>query len=136
MKIIFWVTTALVLAACTSQVRRMEGSSRVPGALGMVRLEETKNKNTAVTLQVEHLAPPEKLAQGLSTYVVWAQPTVGDARPYNLGALRVGKDLKGDLDTVVPYRTFNLFITAEPTASVTNPSGDTLLWTQIGQMAE
>jgi hypothetical protein len=45
----------------------------------------------------------------------------------NLGALRVNENLEGKLETVVPYRQFRVYITAEPSPSTTQPSGPTVL---------
>src|SRR4051812_43716492 len=109
--------TSVPLAAATNSL---------PAAQGSVKTSIDSNSNTAVSVDVKHLAPPAKVADGATTYVVWAQPRGADA-PQNLGALKVDKNLTGTLYTVLPFDEFKVFITAEPTPGVTAPSGDELL---------
>ena len=105
-------------------------ASGIPAAQGAIKMREGKNDNKQLVVQVEHLAPPAKIADGATTYVVWAQPE-GVKQPQNIGALKVDNKLKGSLTTVLPYDSFKVFITAEPTPSVTEPSGKTLLAANI-----
>ena len=69
-------------------------------AQGNVETTTTQNGNTALTVQVKHLAPPEKVASGASTYVVWATPMDANAEAQNLGALTVDTDRTGELRTL------------------------------------
>ena len=62
--------------------------------------------------------------------MVWAQPEGADA-PQNIGALKVDKKYSGSLMTVIPYEDFKVFITAEPSPQVTEPSGQELLAAHI-----
>ena len=38
---------------------------------------------------------------------------------------------KGELKTVTAFRDFRLFITAEPSPSVTQPTGEALMWADV-----
>lgn len=49
----------------------------------------------------------------------------------NVGAIQVNEDLTGSLSTTVPFSAFTVFVTAEPSPSVTQPSGDRLLWADV-----
>lgn len=130
----------------------LEAGSQNPASQGEVKTKLTSDNNTEVTVTVKHLAPPAKLAQGATTYVVWARPTgVPIAREdkaatyperhavsgqtekgvYNLGGLKISKDLDGQLETVTPFHSFELFITPEPSSAVTTPNGERALWTTI-----
>jgi len=130
----------------------LESGARNPASQGEVKTKLTGDNNTAVTVTVKHLAPPEKLAQGATTYVVWARPTgIPTARQeksatyperqpvsgqtesgvYNLGGLKIDKNLDGRLETVTPFHSFDLFITPEPSSAVTTPNGERALWTTI-----
>lgn len=134
-----YVLAALALPSCATIMpgkaaeKRMETSAAIPAAEAKLKLKNEDNQNTKVELKVERLAEPSEVVQGTSTYVVWVRPAGKGAAPQNMGALRVGRDLKAELDTVVPYTDFNLFITAEKSPTVTNPTTEPLLWTEIGR---
>lgn len=69
-------------------------------------------------MQVKYLAPPEKVASGASTYVVWAKPMAANAEPQNLGALTVDKERTGELRTLTPLKSFEVVVTAEASGKV------------------
>jgi hypothetical protein len=120
------VAGLLALAGCATARVPLSSTRDVPAAQGTVMTSMTKNNNTAIDVRVKHLADPGKVESGATTYVVWARPE-GSGQPRNLGALKVGDDLTGQLKTVTPYSGFELFITAEPSAQVTSPQGQELL---------
>jgi hypothetical protein len=131
------VAAAFCAAACShmnAQAVKLkpetEGAASI--AKGEVRTIDSSNDNKRVWVKIEHLAPPEKVADGATTYVVWAQPE-GGATPQNIGALKVDDELEGSLMTVVPYDNFRLFITPEPSAQVTEPSGEEILAASLPQ---
>lgn len=140
-----------LFGAGASSVQLQSGPQN-PASQGEVKTKLTSDNNTEVTVTVKHLAPPDRLAQGATTYVVWARPAeMPSARGeksatyperqavsgrtengvYNLGGLKINKDLDGELDTVTPFHSFELFITPEPSSSVTTPNGERALWTTI-----
>jgi hypothetical protein len=118
----------LGLGCGTSKVA-LTASPTVPAAQGEVRLKQGDNGNHVLKVKVRHLADPEKI--GAREYVVWASPPE-TSQPQNLGALRVDKDLDGTLETVTPWQRFDLFITAEPTATAAQPTGQRVLWASVG----
>jgi hypothetical protein len=122
----------LAVAACGGEppTVRMAVANGMPAAEGTVLATRADNDNTAVEVRVRHLASPEKIAPEATTYVVWARPS-GAGSPQNLGALKVDKDLQGTLKTVTPLRTFDVFITAEPSPTVRQPSSAHLLTASI-----
>jgi len=112
----------------------LQASPKVPAAEGTVTVQEGDNGNYKVNLNVKHMAPPEKVATGASSYVVWLRPLAADQKgqtAQNMGALAVNKDLEGNLTTVTPYRQFDLFVTAEPVPNSTTPTGEQLLTTTV-----
>lgn len=128
-----WMAIAvLTIAGCTARPRaiRMTTSPTIPAAQGKVTASPATNGNTALRIEVHHLAPPERVASGATTYVVWAQAR-GQGTSQNLGALRVGSDLRGALNTVTPLRSFTMFITAEPSPTTLMPSSSQLLTVSI-----
>lgn len=102
-------------------------SAAVPAAEGEVRFRRTPNDNVAIALSIKHLRDPQTLEPPAWAYVAWIRPKEGPA--LNIGALRVSRDQNGELQTVTQLRTFELFVTAEPTGEVEQPSGEPLLWT-------
>ncbi len=129
-------------------------SPRIPAAQGEVATETTKDGKTQVKVMVKHLAPPDKITQGATTYVVWTRPigvpaaegegavsiperqesgNMTETGAYNLGGLKVSKDLDGELETVTPFKSFELFITAEPSPAITQPKGERILWAAINK---
>lgn len=137
MKTLSLVAAALFAAACShmnAQAVKLkpetDGAASI--AKGEVRTIDASNDNTRVWVKIEHLAPPEKVADGATTYVVWAQPNGGETAQ-NIGALQVDDKLQGSLMTLVPYDNFRLFITPEPSAQVTEPSGEEILAASLPQ---
>ena len=132
---------AVYLSACSQlnlgskpPTAALQASPKVPAAEGSVSVQDGDNGNYKVALNVKHMAPPEKVATGASSYVVWLRPLATDTKsqaPQNMGALVVNKDLEGNLTTVTPYRQFDLFVTAEPVPNSTAPTGEQLLTTTI-----
>jgi hypothetical protein len=57
--------------------------------------------------------------------VVWVERE--GAAPQNVGALRVGEDKSGQLETVTPHHRFTLAITAEEAATTDLPKGPRVL---------
>jgi hypothetical protein len=112
----------------------MMASPRVPAAQGAVSVKDSDNGNVKLEVQVKHMGPPEKVATGASSYVVWLKPLAtgnDNEAPQNLGALAVNKDQEGEFNTTTSYRQFDLFVTAEPQAGSMAPTGEQLLSTTI-----
>lgn len=125
------VAAAMLAAACShmhAQAVKLKPETQGAASIakGEVRTMDASNDNTRVWVKIEHLAPPQKVADGATTYVVWAQP-VGGESAQNIGALNVDDKLKGSLMTLVPYDNFRLFITPEANAQATQPTGEEIL---------
>lgn len=125
------IAGAALLAAPAHAEKKveMQTASIVPGAEGRAVLEHDRNKNIQVTLEVRHLARPESLSPARETYVVWIQPE--GQQPVNSGVLRVNDELKGDFRTTTPYKKFDLFVTAEESATTSSPSGPEIMRQQL-----
>jgi hypothetical protein len=103
-----------------AQSWHMSVSPRVPAADGALRVAGGSDGNQRLTLDVQHLAEPERVFDGTSTYVVWVIPRNGS--PQNMGVLTVGEKLTGTFTTQVAYREFRVVVTAEPNPGVTQPT--------------
>lgn len=119
-----------LITSCASKPQVMEGSSIVPAAVGNVSVKADQNDNTNMTVKVQHLAPPQKLAVGATNYIVWIQPEGG--REYqNVGALKVDRNLEGFYSTTVPYRNFKILVTPEQSTMAQNPTGPSVFQQRI-----
>jgi hypothetical protein len=123
----------LAMSGCTMLGIGKKGESRLltspalPSVEGRVKFSVTKNDNTSIELTVKHLPRPERLTPPASNYVVWLRATK-EAPAQSIGALVVDKDLNGKLVTETALHSFDLFITAEDSGQVQQPSGQPLLW--------
>jgi hypothetical protein len=106
---------------------RLLTSSALPSVEGRAKFSVTVNDNTAIELTVKHLPRPERLSPPASNYVVWTRATK-EAPAQSVGALVVDKNLNGKLVTETALHSFDLFITAEDSGQVQQPSGQPLLW--------
>jgi hypothetical protein len=124
------VLSALSGCAGPSQVR-LTGSPDIPGAEGVVTTSTSNDGNTKLDISVKHLAPPEKVEPGTSVFMVWVRGLEDGAQAASQGALMVNSDLIGEMETVTPLRSFELFITPESSHTVTAPTGKILLSARI-----
>src|SRR5262245_57589178 len=111
------------------QTWSMNTTERTPAAEGKVKVKAEKSGNTRVKVEVAHLAPPATVFEEASMYVVWLKPQTGDAQ--NVGVLRLGNDLKGELETRTAFKDFSVIVTAERDANVTIPSPHSVMNTQV-----
>ena len=104
---------------------RLTNTGITPAAEGKVGSSTDRNGNTAIEVEVKHMAAPESLTPAETAYVVWVQPRGKD--PDAVGVLRVNKDLEGSVKATTPYKDFDIFITAEGTMKPERPSGMVIL---------
>ena len=122
MKIALTLVTILAVWPFSSTKKYpMTAGANVPAATGTVMIDKDKeNGNTKVDVKVDHLADPSSLTPSASAYIVWVRPNGGDA--VKQGALRVDKNLSGELKTQTVSKSFDVLITAENSESATFPS--------------
>jgi hypothetical protein len=124
---------AAVLTACAGpSTYQLMGGRETPAASGEVKASTEKNQNTRLAITVQHLAPPDRLMSGATSYVVWVAPAGKEAEPQNIGALQVNDKLEGKLETVTSLQHFALWITPEPSPRTQAPTGARILSTNIG----
>lgn len=115
--------------ACGSKDVRMSVAETQPAAQGKAELGKDDNGNTTVNLQVRHLARPQNLNPPKEVYVVWIQPR--GQSPINQGALKVDDNLKGEFKARTSYANFDIFVTAEESATVSYPTGPEVMRQQL-----
>lgn len=108
------------MRGANQQTWTMHSTDKLPAAQGKVQVATEKDGNHEVKVEVKHMAPPERIYEGTSTYVVWLKAENGEFQ--NVGSLNVDKDLNGKLETKTPFSNFNVLVTAEETNAATTPS--------------
>jgi hypothetical protein len=112
-------------SACGKKHVNLNPATSVPAATATAELTHDDNGNTLVDLKVKHLAKPENLSPPRSVYVVWIQPS--GATPIKQGQLQVNSNLEGEFKTPTTYKSFEIFVTAEDSAMVNQPTGQEVL---------
>ena len=106
-------------------------SNKLPSTQGQIETGDAGNGNVKVHVSVKHMAPPEKVVAGATTYVVWVQPLAADGQPQNLGAIKPDGEEQGDFVSTTPLKAFDVFITAEPSGTAQSPTGEKMLWGRV-----
>jgi hypothetical protein len=119
------------LYSCVSKTPFLH-STIVPAADGYVTVNQDKNKNYQVKVDVRNLAEADKLDPARKTYVVWME--AGDRTAKNLGQMKsstgmISKVLKASFQTVTPEKPRKIFITAEDDGDVQFPGAQVILST-------
>ncbi|HJL06736.1 MAG TPA: hypothetical protein RMH85_33550 [Polyangiaceae bacterium LLY-WYZ-15_(1-7)] len=97
------------------------GSPRATATDGILQLEEAEGGERLLTLVLDRLPPPADIAEGMTTYVAWLDPTEGE--PTKLGALEYDAAAeRGRLMATTALPAFTLRVTAEASAEVERPS--------------
>jgi hypothetical protein len=102
------------------QTWTLHSTDKLPAGQGKVEVATSKDGNHEVTVQTKHMAPPDRLYEGSTAFVVWLKAENGDFQ--NVGTLKVDKDFNGELKTKTPFSNFDVLVTAEENAAVTTPS--------------
>ena len=111
----------LVAGIASADEVKLRSSQIAPAAEGKIDYQHDRNGNTSMELKVEHLATPNSLQPVKQVYVVWVQAP--GQPPENQGVLKVNEDLKGSIKMITRNESFDVFVTAEDTPSVKQPSG-------------
>jgi hypothetical protein len=119
--------SAIIVTTCTARTMPLAPSSQIPAAQGKAQLHKTKNGNVEIKLTLKHLASPERIVPGANVFMVWVRGLAPDAQAQNLGALRVDKNLNAKMTAITALPSFDLFITCEPSQTVTVPGSPELL---------
>lgn len=125
------VLLALLLVGSATQALAVTlplvASEQIPAAEGKVRLHSVRNGNVEIKVFVRHLATPARITPGASAFVVWVRGQAPEAMAQSLGALRVDKNLNGNITAITALQTFDLFVTTESSPLATAPSGPEVL---------
>jgi hypothetical protein len=118
-----WMLLVVVLALGCGGPNEyvMRGQSRATGADGNVTVGDYDDGNAEVEIEVSNLAPPARIEEDATVYVVWFQPA--DGRPTKAGELAYDEDDRtGTLRATSANREFTVIITAEEEGDAESPS--------------
>lgn len=123
----------MVLAAvgCAGPSKyQVTGSGRAPDADGRITVEKVEGGNAMVTLDLNHLAPPDRTENGATTYVVWFQRQ--GQPPIRAGQLGYDTGKRtGTMRATTTNRQFEVLVTAEASGAVPSPSDAVIFEKQV-----
>lgn len=115
------LAAALFLSACGPTVYQIRGAPRMPGVDGTMQVDDGPGTNRTVTVNLSHLAPPDRMASGHAHYGVWFREPNG--RSVYAGHLEYDRDDRhGHLSATTPLHTFEVIVTIERREHPTGPS--------------
>ena len=130
-RIILPLLLLLSLASCSKKINFLT-SPVVPAARGYVKINNDKNKNYVIQIQLLELAEVQRLQPSKQTYVIW-MVTEEDVSK-NMGQIKsssgmLSKQLKASFESVSPFKPTKIFITAEDDPSIQFPGTQVVLST-------
>jgi hypothetical protein len=123
------MAASALLAACGGPLKyEIKGGPKAPEVDATLIADVKKDAGmTTITIDAQHLAPPERLGDGGKVFVVW---TKGEKPKWHrVGALQYKEgDRKARIEGAsVPVTAFDLQVTVEKDASPDGPSSDVVL---------
>ncbi|MCC5613339.1 hypothetical protein LC612_43350 [Nostoc sp. CHAB 5834] len=132
MKKVRTITIPLLLAvfmtACTPSMNFL-ASSVVPAATGKAHVKRDKNENYVVKIDVQNLAPADRLSPPQRTYIAWMESDGNTIKKLGLLEPR-SQRLNASLTTTAVAAPSRIFVTAESGPEIQYPAGMEVLATQ------
>lgn len=121
----------LVMSNCAGPSKyQVVGSTRAPDADGRITVQKVEGGNAMVTLDLDHLAPPSRMEDGATTYVVWFQKE--GQTPSRMGQLAYDTGKRtGTMRATTTDRQFDVLVTAERSSAVPAPSTTVIFQKQV-----
>lgn len=104
------------------------GTVLLPDAKGDATVQSRRGR-TEIEARFDNLLAPTRFGPQFLTYVLWALSPEGSV--HNLGEIVPDSDNRGRLRVTTDLQTFGLIVTAEPYASVAQPSDVVTLKNQV-----
>lgn len=112
---------SLALSACGTSAITIRGTPRMPGVDGRVYIQDAEGENRMIRVELQHLAPPQRLESGHQYYGVWFR-TGGHGTTF-AGRLAYDEGSRtGRLAATTPLRDVEVLITIERQPSPRAPS--------------
>ncbi|HEY8428702.1 MAG TPA: hypothetical protein VIL20_10025 [Sandaracinaceae bacterium] len=97
------------------------GTQRDPGAEGTIQVERIEGGNRLVTVTLRHMTPPDRLAPGLTTFIMWFRDPHGRSTKASRLEYDPGSRTARATATT-PLTRFALIVTAERDGNAIEPS--------------
>ena len=120
----------MALVACGTQVWLKSESPKAADAWGTVDTAPGPNSTLKVTITVEDLPPPDKVALQTQVYIVWIKPPASNRQKLGVLQFENTPDKKktiGKLSADTPFHNFEVYVTPEPGEDQNEPTGDKVL---------
>lgn len=114
------IAAGIIIISSCGRTTRFPVSSYAPAADITAKTKMDKNNNRVITVTAKNLADAQRIEDG-SVYVLWMETKNNEIK--NLGQLQNKNAQTATITTVTPFEPNELFITLEPTGSVSTPSG-------------
>lgn len=115
------LSVGLATACAGTSEYTVRGTPKAANAAGTLQIEEIEGGNSLLTLKLKHLPAPQRIGNGLQSYVAWVLPRQGE--PVNAGALTFDETShEGSLMATTALDRFVFRVTAEGDAQPTTPS--------------
>ena len=99
----------------------LSSSPRDPGAQGTLHVEVIEGETRLVTVELEHLAPPQRISERATMYVVWFRDA--ENRSTMASVLEYDEDDRvGSARATTPRTEFTVVVSAEQDTNVAEPS--------------
>jgi hypothetical protein len=130
-----FVILSLALVACGGPLKyQVPSSAKAPGAdANIVADVNETQRQTQLEVEIENLAPAERVASGATSYVAWYRPS-SKANWSRIGGVQLDADSRaGKLVGSVPETAFDFSVSAESTDAPASPSTDIVFAQRIGE---
>lgn len=119
-KLISFLLIFFLILSCSSTMK-FPVSDITPAADIVVKKKQDKNGNLMILVSAKNLAAVERLSPSKNAYVVWVVTDNSEVR--NIGQLKNTNVQTTSLKSIVPFKFWEIFITAEDHADAQYPSG-------------
>jgi hypothetical protein len=110
-----------VVVGCGGSQVTVQGQNRAAGADGTINVDPQETGNFVIETVVEHLLPPGRFGEGITTYAVWFQAP--DEQPERVGILDYDEgDRRGEMMATTSLSAFEVIVTGETAADAVAPS--------------
>ncbi len=127
------VFLAAALAGCGGPLKyAVHGSPKAPEMDAKIVADVNKDGSfTTLKIEIEHLAPPDRLGPGGKGFVVWTK--ADKPKWHRVGAMKYDDGArKGSIEGAsVPVTAFDLQVTVEQDTAPEAPSGDVVLFQRV-----
>jgi len=118
-------------SGCASEYA-VSGTGAAAASDAIIEVDEMEGSTSKlVKIDFKHLPPPDRIGDGLNTFVVWY---VGEdeERAVQAGTMKYDPDSRtGQAAFTAPFESFRVLVTAESEGDIEGPSGNVVLEQEV-----